>query len=105
QDTLNLTYYSLADPLHVKVAPIGQSWRVASRNVPQITLYAGDSVHPAPAGSYLEACVLFATFYGKSPIGLPGKLTNSDGSLIIDLPADQARALQHVAWDTYLNSR
>lgn len=33
-------------------------------------LYAPDGSHPSLAGSYLAACVLYATITGKSPIGL-----------------------------------
>src|SRR5205823_1620913 len=105
QDTLNQTYYTLAGHLQVKVSPIGQAWRIANRNLPQINLYNVDSVHPTPYGSYLEACVLFATFYGKTPVGLPATLRDANGNVLINLPTDVARALQRVAWETYNSSR
>ena len=33
-------------------------------------LYSGDGSHPAPPGTYLVACVLFATITGESPVGI-----------------------------------
>ena len=32
-------------------------------------LYTSDGSHPSPSGSYLAACVLFATMTGESPVG------------------------------------
>jgi hypothetical protein len=33
-------------------------------------LYDTDGSHPSLAGSYLAACVLFATLFGESPVGI-----------------------------------
>ncbi len=33
-----------------------------------------DFAHPSPIGSYLDACVFFATLSGQSPVGLPAKM-------------------------------
>jgi uncharacterized protein (TIGR03382 family) len=33
-------------------------------------LYSGDGSHPATPGTYLVACVLFATMTGETPVGL-----------------------------------
>ena len=45
--------------------------------------------HPSPLGSYLNACVIFAQLFGKSPVGLwaPSILAKADAALV-----------QHVAW-------
>ena len=60
---------------------------------PEINLYHSDGSHPSLAGTYLAACVLFATLYDHSPVG---------GALPVDsdMTEQTARALQQVAWDT-----
>jgi hypothetical protein len=37
-------------------------------------LYDADGSHPSIAGSYLAACVLFATLFGESPAGIGGEV-------------------------------
>ena len=44
--------------------------------------------HPSPAGSYLAACVHFATLFGASPVG---------NEYTAGLPADDAELLQRAA--------
>ena len=73
------------------VAPVGRAWERALRD-PAMTLHDPDGSHPSPAGTYLAACVLYATLTGESPVGL------DDGGLGL-APASIAR-LQQVAWDT-----
>ncbi len=105
QNKLNDAYTKVGRQLNAKVSPIGQAWRLARMRVPQIVLFNSDGKHPTPQGSYLVACVLYCTIYGNSPIGLPGKLVDVDGTVLVDMPVDQARALQRVAWDAYQSTR
>ncbi len=65
------TYGNLGSRLEVEVAPVGEAWRLAREQAPGVELFAGDGVHPSPEGSYLAACVIFATLYDRSPEGLP----------------------------------
>lgn len=74
------------------VAPVGRAWERALRD-PAMTLHDPDGSHPSPVGTYLAACVLYATLTGESPVGL------DDGGLGL-APASIAR-LQQVAWDTH----
>jgi len=37
-------------------------------------LYKNDGSHPTLHGTYLAACVLYATMTGKSPVGMPGEI-------------------------------
>jgi hypothetical protein len=53
-------------------------------------LYENDQVHPNATGMYLSACVFYATIYGKSPEGMPGRIGG--------LSDAEARPLQAVAW-------
>jgi len=69
-------YAQLAD---VMIAPIGQAWRQVRRERPSIELYREDKAHPAYAGSYLGACVYYATIFQDSvtPINYKGMLDSA----------------------------
>ena len=41
-------------------------------------------------GSHLAACVIYATIYGRNPVGLPGGIGK--------LTDEEARPLQAIAW-------
>jgi hypothetical protein len=56
-------YASVAAELGVGVAPAGRVWAALVELEPQITLWQADGVHPTPAGSYVAACVLYATVF------------------------------------------
>lgn len=60
-------YQSLAQELHASVAPVGRAWRRAFDLLPGIELHRRDGTHPAPAGTYLSACVLYGTLTGVDP--------------------------------------
>ena len=61
---------SLAKRLNADVAPIGIAWQRIWKERPTLGLYAADNIHPSIAGSYLISCVLYATIFKRSPIGL-----------------------------------
>ncbi len=86
------TYAKLGARLEVEVAPVGEAWHRAREAAPGVELFAPDGVHPSPEGSYLAACVIFSTFYGRSPEGIP----IATGAPEID--PDVARRLQGIAW-------
>jgi len=96
---LNGSYCSLADKLEAKVAPVGIAWKKALMADPPFVLHRPDKSHPNPAGTYLAACVFYATLLDRSPVGLPGKI-EMNGKVLIDLPDEQARRLQQIAWET-----
>jgi len=63
-------YITIADELAVPVAPVGYTWFVVRRQHPEIGLWQDDGSHPNQAGTYLAACVFYATIYRQSPEGL-----------------------------------
>ena len=73
----------------------------ARRELPGVSLWASDGVHPTPAGTYLTACVLYATLTGRSPVGIPGRTvratTDSRTFRPVELAEADAAALQGVA--------
>ncbi len=97
--TIRETYDRLGARLDVPVAPVGEAWRLARQATPGLELFAADGIHPAPAGTYLAACVIYATLYGRSPVGVP--LLLPGGAPMIDVDAGDARRLQEIAWRAF----
>jgi hypothetical protein len=116
QTIISRAYRSIAQELKALLAPAGEAWRIVSSTAPAIALYQPDGSHPQPAGSYLTACVLYATLYNKSPVGLTaliqGQRVEGSGSAparsdsaqsggkdtLIKLDALEALTLQNAAW-------
>ena len=69
QQRLKESYLEMADSNKAAAAPVGMAWNNARNNFPLIELYALDGSHPSLHGSYLTACVFYATLYQKTPIG------------------------------------
>jgi len=85
-------YYEMhAAAVDATVAPVGRAWERALRD-PDIVLHQSDGSHPNEEGTYLAACVFYATLTGESPVGLGG------GGLSIS--GETAAALQKVAAET-----
>ena len=111
QPRLNAAYFGIAKEAEARVAGIGLAWDRVPEELPGLDLYAADGVNPSPAGTYLAACTLYAAIFGKSPEGAPaklggrpfdnaaGKVTSESVQILIDLPPEQARALQRAAWE------
>ena len=99
QKALLATYLNLARKEKAAVAPVGIAWENCLKRHPGIALYQADGQHPTEAGRYLAACVMYCTLFGKSPLGLPAKLSLK-GVRLCSLPADRAKILQTVARDT-----
>ena len=91
QDSLTSGYAEVEALVGASVAPVGEAWRTSKLADPTLDLHEPDESHPSVAGSYLAACVFYATFTGQSPVGLP-----YDAGLA---PATAA-FLQQAAWDT-----
>jgi len=84
--------YSTAGRMNdAQVVPAGLAFAMSVQRRPELELYAPDKRHPSLAGTYLAACTVYASLFGKSPIGN----TYSAG-----LPAEVATHLQTVAWET-----
>lgn len=88
QQALARGYGIAAQATGATVIPAGDAWlRAWSRQVP-VPLWQADGSHPAPAGTYLAACVAYQTMFGETPVGLP----DHEG-----LPDDVALLLQQIA--------
>jgi len=89
------SYKEMADDNRGIVSPAGIAWKRSREADSTINLWSGDNSHPSVAGSYLTACVFYATMLRKNPVGL---------SYTAGLPANQAAFLQQIAHTTVLDS-
>lgn len=63
-------YVSVGNEIGALVIPVGLAFEEAYRRKPDIRLHKDyDGSHPDLIGTYLAACVVYASVYGKSPIG------------------------------------
>ncbi|MFI5225123.1 MAG: hypothetical protein ACHQ3P_00445 [Candidatus Limnocylindrales bacterium] len=81
-------YDTLSRELGVPEAPVGSAWSIVRGQDPGLALWVDDGVHPTPAGTYLAACVFYATIFHADPRGL----SFTDG-----LAAEDAHLLQETA--------
>lgn len=63
-------YVSTGNEAGALVIPVGLAFEEAYRQRPDIQLHKTyDGSHPDLIGTYLAACVVYASLYGKSPVG------------------------------------
>jgi len=92
QSAIDDGYLAIAAEEQAAVAPVGVAWS-SVMSQPHAALWQDDGSHPTTAGTYLAACVFYATIYHQSPRGL---------AYHADLSAVDAAILQSVAADTVL---
>jgi hypothetical protein len=96
QKVIGKEFGDLSRDLHAGLVPVGTAWELALASDRELTLHDKDGHHPRPAGTYLAACVFYATIYGKSPEGLPGRSSGLNDTAV--------RRLQAVAWEAVRQS-
>ena len=101
---LNGAYLDIAKELGAEVAPVGIAWKMALNADPPFVLHRSDKSHPNPTGTYLAACVFYATLLDKSPVGLPDEVKQGD-KVLVSIPGDQAKRLQEIAWEAFTHAR
>ena len=92
-EPLAACYGEIAEELGAVAAPVGRAWQRALAQRPGLVLHVADRSHPNQLGSYLAACVFYATLTGRDPRGLP----NGGLAAVSD---EDAAFLQQVAWET-----
>ena len=93
QTAIDDGYLGIAQEQSAGVAPVGYAWWTLLYQEPAAELWQDDGTHPTPEGTYLAACVFYATIFGQSPAGLGYRA---------GLPHDEAETLQEVAADVVL---
>ena len=117
QQALDFAFVKFARGSGAIASPVSLAWQRIRDRVPGINLYSKDDHHPSAEGSYLEACVLYATLTGQSPVGATskingtpvdedeGKVLEGKTETLVEIPPGIARTLQQVAWDTFREVR
>lgn len=95
QDQLRNRYLQMGYDNGAAVAPCGEAWRDVIATNPTFDLYSPDESHPSLYGSYLNACVFYASIYRRSPVGL---------TYYAGLPTADAQFLQQYAAICVLDS-
>jgi uncharacterized protein DUF4886 len=88
QSAIDDGYLAIAGEQSTTVAPVGYAWWTLLTEEPTAGLWLDDGSHPTPEGTYLAACVFYATIFRQSPLGL---------DYHADLPGDKAATLQAIA--------
>ncbi len=92
QKDLEKEYKELGKKFGAKVVPAGLAWQNVIKKYYFSDLWNEDESHPNLEATYLNACVFYATVFGKSPVGL--KYTAG-------LDKSYAQFLQETAYSTY----
>jgi hypothetical protein len=93
QSAIDDGYLAIAGEQGATVAPVGDAWSALLGQEVPATLWQEDGSHPTAAGTYLAACVFYATIFRESPVHL---------GYHSSLSADQAEKIQAVAAATVL---
>jgi hypothetical protein len=96
QQQVDGAYLTISRELGVPVAPVGYTWYMVRHDHPEIVLWQDDGIHPTQAGTYLAACVFYASIFRQSPAGLSFHGGASD---------EQARLLQDEAGSRVLDMK
>ena len=95
QGRLRESYLQMTQDNNAVVAPMGAAWKIVIDSFPSIDLYVTDSSHPSLAGSYLQACIMYASVFHSPASGC----TYTGG-----LTSTVATTLQRVADKVVLDS-
>ena len=86
QDRINDSYMVMAKSNRALIAPVGKVWKKVRSQNRSINLYS-DDVHPNVVGSYLAACVFYATFFQEtlSELSYPPQIDEKTAELFHDI--------------------
>jgi len=90
QTAVNTGYETIGRELGVPIAPVGPAW-ARELGMPQHPELWSDGDHPTVDGTYLAACVFYATIFHRRPLGL---------KYSAGLPSTSAVQLQAIAANT-----
>ena len=96
QNKINITTLEYADVIGFIVAPVGVAWQevLYEKNYPLHYLHRSDWNHPSLRGTYLMACVIYATIFNEYI---------NDFSYLAGLPENEALYFQSIASSVVLN--
>ena len=94
-DEIARIFTDLGAELDVPVAPIGLAWQRSVEARPDLELRS-DLGLPLEPGKYLSMCVLYATIFDETPVGL----SVEPWEFAVMLSEDDAAFLQRIAAET-----
>ncbi len=94
---LRESYLQMGADNSATVAPCGAAWQQMKleNNTFWSGLYSGDGSHPSAWGTYLNACIFYATLFRQTPVGIP---------YYSNIGQTDAETLQQLAEDMVLDS-
>jgi hypothetical protein len=95
QSSIDAGYLFIAGQEHAAVAPVGYAWMSIVDQTSDSGLWQDDGSHPTEKGTYLAACVFYASIFHENPTGLQYHAFLSDG----DAAQSQAAAASTVLGD------
>ena len=98
-DDVNRSYLTMAQDNQALVAPVGEAWWTVREEQPDIALYA-DNTHPNPTGTYLAACVFYATLFESPCTGAAvPRQVNQQVAEFLQKTADDVVLVSGQRWD------
>lgn len=99
QAAVDQGYLGIADDVVVPIAPVGDAWQTVVGDQANPQLWQGDGVHPTVEGTYLAACVFYASIFDQSPVGLSyhDGLSNAEAAMLQRVAAATA-ITDHARW-------
>lgn len=90
-------YVSVGNEVGALVIPVGLAFEEAYRRKPELKLHKDyDGSHPDLIGTYLAACTVYASVYGRSPVGNAydyyGKIDKETAAFLQQVAADTVAA-------------
>lgn len=70
QSSVDAGYLFIAGQEHAAVAPVGDAWMAIVDQNSDPGLWQDDGSHPTAKGTYVAACVFYASIFHQSPVGL-----------------------------------
>ncbi|MBI1286347.1 MAG: T9SS type A sorting domain-containing protein [Flavobacteriales bacterium] len=94
---LRQSYLQMGSDNDATVAPCGAAWQQMKLTNSTFWngLYSNDGSHPSAWGTYLNACIFYATIFRESPVGIP---------YYSSIGQTDAETLQQLAQDVVLDS-
>ena len=88
-------YVSVGNEIGALVIPVGLAFEEAYRRKPGIRLHKEDGTHPELIGTYLATCTVYASVYGKSPVGnkydYHGRIDKETAAFLQQVAADTVK--------------
>jgi hypothetical protein len=96
QQRLRESYLLFSQDNNATCAPVGMAWKKVIDSFSSVNLYQADASHPSIHGTYLTACVFYATIFHKP--------TASNPFLPVGISNSEAFYMQQYADNTVLDS-